>query len=92
MCMKQQDIPVRRLNQLWAGGIRVQTDGKCSKYGTGYPAGFSAYGFVKRSGGSVIILAGILLCMTAVALYGQKSIRVLEDSTFVRIEEGTTGL
>lgn len=47
---------------------------------------------VGRGAASVIILAGILLCMTAVALYGQKSIRALEGGTFVTVEEGMTGL
>lgn len=42
---------------------------------------------IGRGAASVIILAGILLCITAVALYGQKSIRALEGAAFVKVKE-----
>lgn len=42
---------------------------------------------IGRGAASVIILAGILLCITAVALYGQKSIRALEGAVFVKVKE-----
>lgn len=70
----------------------------------GYIVAYSAAGIISdgiavqleisvgRGAASVIILAGILLSITAVALYGKKSIRMLEGGAFVRVQEGRTGL